>query len=338
MAAIEKEKLKQVFVLATLVFLGLFLFLNLFPFVGAFLGAVIFYIILRPLFYFLSEKKKWNKSRSALLVMLISFLVLLLPVFTVLYMLSDKIGYLFNHSNEIMQGLRSMSLSIKEYAGVDIFSEEKLTALQEQGAALIPSVLSNVLEIFSSILFMYFILYFMLTSSRKMEATIFEYMPFTFEDNDLLADELRKMTISNAIGIPLLGSIQAIFAIIGFWIFGLPEPVFWGVITGFMSVVPMFGTMIVWIPLGIYLYGTGMHWQGIALLIYGGAVIMNVDNVFRFMLAKKMADVHPLITVFGVIIGIKLFGFVGLIFGPLLLSYFLLLIKIYRGEYVVNKK
>jgi len=80
----------------------------------------------------------------------------------------------------------------------------------------------------------------------------------------------------------------------------------------------------------------GKQWQGIATLVYGIVVIGNIDNVMRFVIQKKFADVHPLITVFGVIIGLQLFGLPGLIFGPLMISYFLLGVKIYRKNYVEN--
>jgi predicted PurR-regulated permease PerM len=109
---------------------------------------------------------------------------------------------------------------------------------------------------------------------------------------------------------------------------------FWAVLTGIMSVVPVVGTTIVWVPLAVFLYAGGNHWQSATLLIYGSVIITNVDNVFRFVVQKKLGDTHPLITFFGVIIGLPLFGFVGIIFGPLLISYFILLLKIYRNEYL----
>jgi predicted PurR-regulated permease PerM len=77
----------------------------------------------------------------------------------------------------------------------------------------------------------------------------------------------------------------------------------------------------------------GMTWQGIGLFLYGFIVIGSVDNVFRFWLQKRIGDTHPLVTVFGVIIGLNLFGFIGLVFGPILLSLFLLLIEIYAKEF-----
>jgi predicted PurR-regulated permease PerM len=86
------------------------------------------------------------------------------------------------------------------------------------------------------------------------------------------------------------------------------------------------------------LFAAQKNWQAISMLIYGFGVIGTVDNIFRFTLQKKMGNVHPLITVFGVVIGISLFGFIGLIFGPILISMFILLVKIYMNEFIERKK
>jgi predicted PurR-regulated permease PerM len=102
--------------------------------------------------------------------------------------------------------------------------------------------------------------------------------------------------------------------------------------------LPVVGAAAVYVPMGIYLIAAGNTWQGIGILIYGFAVIGSSDNISRFMLAKKIGDVHPLITVFGVLIGVNLFGFIGLIFGPLLISMFILLLEIYTNEFLTKKR
>ena len=97
--------------------------------------------------------------------------------------------------------------------------------------------------------------------------------------------------------------------------------------------LPIVGAALAYVPLAIIFFVGGETWRGVAMLLFGFGIIGTVDNIFRFWLQKKIGDVHPLITVFGVILGLKLFGFVGLIFGPLLISVFILLIRIYRLEF-----
>jgi len=149
----------------------------------------------------------------------------------------------------------------------------------------------------------------------------------------LFGDELVHQTFSNSVGIPSIAVVQGLAGFLGYWIIGLNEPGFWGVITGFTSFIPVVGTGIVWVPVAGYMFITGHTWQGIFMILYGALVMGMLDNVVRFVLAKKMADVHPIITILGVILGLQYFGFLGLIFGPLLISYFFILLKIYYVEF-----
>jgi predicted PurR-regulated permease PerM len=141
--------------------------------------------------------------------------------------------------------------------------------------------------------------------------------------------------LSNTIGIPVLGAIQGIVAMIGYFMFGVENAVVWGVVTGIASVIPFVGTMAAWVPLTILTFANGDTTNGYWLAFWGLVVIGGSDNVFRFILQKYIADIHPLVTVFGVIVGLNLFGFLGLIFGPLLFSLFVVLVRIYYDEFVI---
>jgi len=142
------------------------------------------------------------------------------------------------------------------------------------------------------------------------------------------------MTISNAITVPLLVVIQGLVASIGYLLFGVHNVLLLGILTGFATIIPIVGASIVWIPICIYLAATGDYFSAIGLTLYALIVLINVDNVVRFILQKKLSDTHPLITVFGVIIGLSLFGFWGVVFGPIMLSMFFICIDIFKREYI----
>jgi predicted PurR-regulated permease PerM len=131
--------------------------------------------------------------------------------------------------------------------------------------------------------------------------------------------------------------VQGVFAALGYWIFGVNDWALWGFFTGLFAFFPMVGTMIIWVPLVAYMFATGNDFYATGLTLYSFIITGNVDYVARITLMKKIGDVHPLITILGVIVGLNLFGFVGLIFGPLLISYFMVLVKIYINEFVVVK-
>ena len=109
---------------------------------------------------------------------------------------------------------------------------------------------------------------------------------------------------------------------------------FSGVLTCFATIIPIFGTALIWLPLAGYMALTGDWGPAIGLLLYGGLVVTHVDNVVRFIMQKKMADTHPLVTIFGVFIGLSLFGFMGVIFGPLMLEMFVFCVNIFKKKYL----
>jgi predicted PurR-regulated permease PerM len=201
--------------------------------------------------------------------------------------------------------------------------------IADMGGSLISATLSTV----TNLIIMYFVLYFMLVKSGEMERWIRQKLPLSNTNTSKLLGEIRSVVVSNTIGIPVLGAVQGIVAMIGYFMFGIQEPILWGVITGIASVIPFVGTMAAWVPLTILSFAHGDTTNGYWLIFWGLIVIGGSDNVFRFVLQKYMADIHPLITVFGVIIGLNMFGFLGLIFGPLLISLFFLLVRIYNDEF-----
>lgn len=167
-----------------------------------------------------------------------------------------------------------------------------------------------------------------------MEAYVNDILPFNEANTQEVIHEINMIVRSNAIGIPLLAIIQGGVAMIGYLIFGAPNVLVLGFLTCFATIIPMVGTALIWFPVAAYLAVTGSWFNAIGLAAYGGIVISQSDNLIRFILQKKMADTHPLITIFGVVIGLPLFGFMGVIFGPLLLSLFFLFVDMFKKEYL----
>ncbi|TAN16874.1 MAG: AI-2E family transporter, partial [Chitinophagaceae bacterium] len=283
-------------------------------------------------------KKHWKRWITATLLMLASVIVLLVPTALVVNMMASKVSYVVRHSTQLIDGIKLFIEKIKFDTHIDILSAETIQKIQDALAKFLPQFLGTTFNVLTTLVVMYFILYFMLVESLNMEDTLYEYTPLKEENTNRLGAEIKSMVISNAIAIPLLALVQAGLCTLGYWIFGVQDAVFWGVITGFAGMLPVVGTAIVWLPLGIYQIANGYTGLGIGLLIYGTIIVGSADNVFRFLWQKKFADVHPLITVFGVLIGISLFGFVGLIFGPLLISIFILLLRIYRDEFGIKRR
>lgn len=333
MQTISINTLKQVVLLLLIAFLGIVLIMELKYFIPGLLGAITLYVLVRSFFFKLTERYRWKKWLAAILLILATAIVIALPIYLIGLLVTPKIEGLIQHRNEyIQQGKDMVEMVQKRFPQLNL-SPDKAGEYIGKASALGTAFLGGIMSVVVNLLVAFFVLYFMLISGRSMEKRLIRILPLKEENKDSLWQETKNMVVSNAIGIPLLIICQCMVAALGYWIFDVPQFVFWGILTGVASLIPVIGTMIIWIPICIVMIAGDNTAMGLGLFVYCGAVVANIDNVIRFTLLKKIGDVHPLVTVFGVIVGLQLFGIMGLIFGPLLMTYFILLLKIYRLEF-----
>lgn len=212
-------------------------------------------------------------------------------------------------------------------------SDSALLNFMQRSTRYLPNIINSVAEVMVNIVVAFFVLFFMQIHSKKMETTLYKSIPFSKTSKGEIWDEVNLMIRSNAIGIPILGFCQGVVAMIGYWIFGIDNFILLGLLTGISSVIPILGTMTIYIPVSVITLATGDTGNAIGLFIYCLLLVGGIDNILRFTILKTIGNVPPMITVFGVLLGLNLFGMLGLIFGPLILSSIGLLIKIYSNEY-----
>lgn len=335
---IDQNRIRQVFFIIIILLLGMLMFFELRTFLPAMLGAITVYVLLHNWMIYLNEKKKWPKTLATFILMFFSLIVILLPVGLLVNMLSDKITYAIQNSSELLIAVKKLVTNIEQRYDVILASEENINKLGSVVTEMVPKLVGATFNILTTIVFMFFILYFMLMNSRKMENTLYEYTPLRNENVHKIAKEVHSMVLSNAIGIPLIAFAQGVVGLIGYLIIGVDQPFFWFGVTCIAGMIPIVGAALAYVPLAIIAFANDKSGQGTFLLFYGFAIIGTIDNVLRFTLLKKLANIHPLTTVFGVIIGLNLFGFIGLIFGPLLISMFILLLKIYSNEFITKQR
>lgn len=333
MVSNKEYKMNRYIFLSIILIFGLVLVMSLIQFFTAFLAAIILYILFKPLSNYLVKKRKWKKNITAVLIIVLSFFIILLPVTLIITLLYDRIAAVIANPSGIIDAAKNLDAVIKEETGFEVLSDNTLASIQNFSTTILTTILNTSLNFISTILMMYFFLYFMIININRMEAAILYYLPFKRNKIMMFGNELVALTFSNAVGIPLIAVAQGLLGYGAYLFCGVPEAGFWGVITGFASVLPVVGAGIVWVPIAGYLFIVGDTWQGLFLLVWGAVAMGLIDNVIRFILAKKMADVHPIVTILGVIMGLKYFGIIGLIFGPVLISFFLILLQIYYTEY-----
>jgi predicted PurR-regulated permease PerM len=317
-------------ILGTIVILGCFLVYALSGLFSSILGAIVLFTIFRPVYLHLVETRHWNKSLVALLIILTSLILIVIPFLSLSILVVNKIAGINRNSFD----LQGWITRIDDYAGYHFnqphIAENTMQKLGVYATDLFPSILGSAASIFVTLLILYFLLYFMLVQLREFEAAMLKYAPFREQHALRFAVALRNSTYSNVLGQGIIAVTQGTLLAMGFYAFQIPDPVFWGVIGAFISFLPVVGAPTLSIPAAIILFAQGHTLKGILMLAYGLIFIGNVDNFLRMIINKRMANTHPLISIIGVFIGIPLFGILGLVFGPLLLSYFLLLLEIYE--------
>ncbi len=330
------HRIRQLLLLSIILLLLFLVIRELYIFIPGLLGAVTLYILSRANYFQLIYARKWKKGRAALLFIVYYLLLLGLPVYLAITLISPKLQVFLTDPSSYFESAKSSVILIQEKMGANFLSKESLTQLLNRVAALIPGMINSTANLISNLGIMLFVLYYMLYNGKEMEQYLSRIIPLKPDNINILASETKKMIKANALGIPIISIIQGLFAALGYFIFGVNEFAIWGFLTGIFAFFPVVGTMIVWVPLVIYMYVIGQDWQATGLLLYSLIVTGNVDYLARITLLKKIGDVHPVVTILGVIVGLGLFGFIGLIFGPLLISYVIVLFNIYMNEFVTT--
>ena len=329
-----KEQYWKYSLIVIILFMGIIIFRQITPFLGGLLGALTIYILVRGQIRYLVEKRKLKRSLSALLITAETIFVFLIPLGLTVWMVVNKLQDINLDPQTYIAPIQQVAEFIKEKTGYDVLGKDTLTFI----VSILPRIGQIIMESISSLainLFvMIFVLYFMLIGGKKMEAYVNDFLPFNETNTQEVIHEINMIVRSNAIGIPLLAIIQGGVATIGYLLFGAPNILLLGFLTCFATIIPMVGTALVWFPVAAYLAISGDWFNAIGIAAYGAIVVSQSDNLIRFILQKKMADTHPLITIFGVVIGLPLFGFMGVIFGPLLLALFFLFVDMFKKEYL----
>lgn len=332
MKNIPQNIIRQIFIVILMVIMGGLIFRELLPYFSGVLGAITMYVLMRGWMIRL-VRKGWNANVAATLLCVVSFVGILVPISGLLLLLGNKIGNAVQNSEKVIGAIKTQVSTYESRFGYDLASQIDVGAISGWISSNLQSFAGGTFNVFIAIGLMYFILFYLFTDRRMIKNSVGGYIPVSKDNLKVIGDEISVMVRSNALGIPLVAIVQGVVALIGFFIFGVQDPFFWFIIVTIGSMIPFVGTLLGIIPVFILEITTGHTFTAWGILIYGLVVVGSSDNIIRLYVMKKIDNVHPLITLIGVIVGVPLFGFIGLIFGPLLISLFLVIVSIYRKEY-----
>ena len=180
----------------------------------------------------------------------------------------------------------------------------------------------------------FFGLYYVLKHPGDVWLDARPYIPFSRENTETLGKRFKDVTVSTVVGTGVVAAIQGALVGLAFWAAGLPNGLFWGVVTMALAILPVVGSGMVWGPAAVILLMQGHTVPGVLMIVWGAVVVGGIDNFIRPLIYRRFSAIHPLITLIGAIGGVAKFGLLGLLVGPLALSYFFELIRMYRDEYL----
>jgi len=311
--------------------LGLGIVLALAPFASGLLAAPVLYVICEPLYHFFGKRAK--PPSAAGLTIVIAILLIVLPGSWLLTLIVGQANDVISRFAQPSSLTKLESLTIAGYA---VGPE-----LVKAGQAVIGGIgrfaftaIGTVTLMGFNLAIAFFVLYFMLVTEGRAWLAIRPYIPFSTASAELLRERFRAVTISTVIGTGVTASIQGLLLGLAFFVTGLPNGLFWGVVTVVFAILPVVGSGLVWIPAAAALYWQGAHWAALGMVLFGALIIGNIDNVIRPIVFRRWAQTHPLIVVLGAFAGVRYLGLLGLLIGPLALSYFFELVRMYNEEYV----
>jgi len=311
--------------------LGVALIVGLLPFTSGLLGGVVLYVVVKPVHVWLTQRL--SAMLSAVLVIVSLLAVLLLggiPLAAVIATQAQQVV------SGVFQGSVMDTLSTLKIGGFAIGP-----ALANVGNHLVQwigqnafSVIGTATQLTLNLVISLFVMYYLLLRSAATWAAVSPYIPFSSYNVEALRVRFWDVTASTIIGTGLTAFLQGCFVALGFLATGLPGAAFWGMVTVVLAILPVVGSGMVWVPGVATLIANRRPEAAAGLFLLGLIVVANVDLVVRPLVFRRYAHIHPLVTLVGAVAGLRYLGLLGLLVGPLAISYFFELIRMYKEEYL----
>ncbi|MBD3252494.1 AI-2E family transporter [Candidatus Pacearchaeota archaeon] len=329
----KEKKFRQYSAIILVIILSLFLLYVVYKFSNGFFGALLLYVILLPVYKFLVNKKI-NKKIAATITVLISFFVIIIPLLFVLFIIGNQI---FNFLRNPLL-IESMIISSSEFLTRvsphlnEVFLSRQINSLTNSAASLFLDIATNVGVFIINLFIALFLLYFMLVKSPLLDK-VQKFIPFNKKNTKKLIKNLKDISYGTVLVGGIIAIVQGGLLTIAFLIFDIKGAFLWGFIAAILSFLPIIGPPIIWVPASLIQFFQRDYIAGTGILILG-IFLSNIDNLIRPYLGDKISRIHPLITLIGIFVGVPVFGLIGIFVGPLLISYSLLIIRMFREEYI----
>ncbi|MEK9132111.1 MAG: AI-2E family transporter [Patescibacteria group bacterium] len=323
-------------IIVSFVFLGIVVS----PFLTTLVLAAILVTGTYPIYTWVLKKVR-DRKRVAAAIMAFSIGIIFSIIFVVFFLLLSQEAVSTYQSFD--QWIRTVNLNeiiakASKYIGippVDLISSITQGAqsfsgvLVEQSTSLLKSVAWLILSFFLLV----FAMYFFFKDGKYIIESFEKIIPLPTPYGREIFNKFRQVSLAMLYGIFLTAIVQGFLGGIGLAIAGVGNPIFWGTVMGFLGMLPIGGTALVWLPAGIFLIFSGHHYiAGIGLLLWGGAIVASMDNFIKPIVISRQANTYPLATFLVVVGGLMIFGLKGAIMAPMVLAALVSLLHIYGLE------
>ena len=325
------RKALSVFILIALVVLSFFL---LKPVLTAIIIALILAFIFSPIYDFLVKRTN-SKNLSVSLIMVFLLIIFLLPIWFLTPILIDQSLKVFQATQQI-DFVGPIQKIFPALFASDQFSNEIgsiISSFTTKMANLLVNFFAGIIlnfpTIFLQLVVVFFTFYFVLRDKKEVLSYIRSISPFSKDIEKKLFESSKGITASVIYGQVIVGVVQGIIVGIGFFIFGVQNALFLTLLAILAGIFPVVGTTLVWLPMVIYFMVAGNTVPAIGVLVFG-LISSTVDNFLRPIIVSKRTNLHSAVVIIGMIGGLFMFGILGLILGPLILAYLIILLEVYR--------
>jgi predicted PurR-regulated permease PerM len=324
-----KEPVKKYVAIAWIVILGAFLAYALVEYISAFFGAIVFFALFQPLYLFF-RRKRLRPGFAAGLVIIVSLLIVIVPS---AFLIKLLVGEISNISASYDSLIASSDKLDALYPGTKALLTGAVGDLTGFLKSELVKVVQGAAHAMVTITIMYFLLFYLFINLNDIKRIAMRLIPFKKKNALLLYQEFQNVTHSTIVATGLIALLQGSLFGLGLFVLGIKGALLWGFVGVVFSFLPVVGMTVLWIPASAFQLAQGHYVTG--TILFGlGTFISTIDNFVRPYIQKRGGSIHPLTSIIGIFIGLPYFGLVGIVVGPLLLSYFLLTIRIFRREYL----
>ena len=330
---LDLKKHSKYFFIASFLLVSVISVILAWPFISSIFGAVVLAYLFHPVYEFIFRRIK-NETLCALIVSLLVLVVLFVPLLFVANTLFKETSNFFFAVRDIKFDEISTRLSTLFGENLDVSSLLK-DVLNRLSVVLLQTVDNFILNLPQKILsgfVMFFVMFYFLKDGKRILFSVKEALPLKRKYKEDIAKKFNETIYATMYGLVSTAIIQGIIGTIGLWIFDVPSPILWGIVMIIAAMIPFVGAAFVWLPASLLKLSAGNTTEGFGLLLYGLFIVSTIDNILRPKIIGRRSKVHPALVLVGALGGIKLFGLIGIVIGPLVLAILTVFFDLYLSE------